>query len=96
MAGTILGGQKARDKNLAKDPEFYSKIGKKGGKNGHTGGFYANRELARIAGKKGGCTSRRRPAKAQGNLTAEDIAFPPLHVKQTLFSRLMTLFGRAR
>lgn len=59
MAGTIAGGKKAAAKNLAKDPDFYSKIGAKGGKNGKTGGFYANRELARIAGAKGGRKSRR-------------------------------------
>lgn len=38
---------------------LYSKIGAKGGKKGRTGGFYANRELARIAGAKGGSISRR-------------------------------------
>lgn len=31
MAGTRAGGLKARDKNLAKDPKFYSNIGRKGG-----------------------------------------------------------------
>jgi hypothetical protein len=30
-----------------------------GGRNGHTGGFYANRELAREAGRRGGKISRR-------------------------------------
>jgi general stress protein YciG len=61
MAGTKIGGQKAAAKNLAKDPNFYAKIGSKGGKNGNTGGFAANRELARIAGAKGGRISRRKP-----------------------------------
>ena len=59
MAGTKAGGIKAAQKNLAKDPNFYAKIGAKGGKNGHTGGFAANPELARIAGAKGGRISRR-------------------------------------
>lgn len=59
MAGTKLGGKKAAAKNLAKDPLFYAKIGAKGGRNGNTGGFAANPELARIAGKKGGQVSRR-------------------------------------
>ena len=59
MAGTKAGGLKAAQKNLQKDPNFYAKIGAKGGKNGHTGGFAANPELARIAGKKGGQISRR-------------------------------------
>lgn len=60
MAGTKAGGQKAAAKNLAKDPNFYAKIGAKGGKNGRTGGFAANPELARLAGAKGGRISRRR------------------------------------
>lgn len=59
MAGTIAGGKKAAAKNLAKDPNFYAKIGAKGGRNGRTGGFAANPELARIAGAKGGRISRR-------------------------------------
>ncbi|MCA9335994.1 hypothetical protein KC967_03770 [Candidatus Saccharibacteria bacterium] len=59
MAGTKAGGLKAAQKNLAKDPNFYAKIGRKGGQAGHTGGFAANPELARIAGAKGGRISRR-------------------------------------
>lgn len=62
MAGTKIGGQKAAAKNLARDPNFYAKIGKKGGENGNTGGFAANPELARIAGAKGGRISRRKKA----------------------------------
>jgi general stress protein YciG len=62
MAGTVNGGKKAAAKNLAKDPNFYAKIGRKGGQNGKTGGFAANPELARIAGAKGGRISRRRKA----------------------------------
>ena len=60
MAGTKAGGKLAAQKNLARDPSFYAKIGAKGGKNGHTGGFAANPDLARIAGRKGGMISRRR------------------------------------
>ena len=60
MAGTKAGGQKAAQTNKAKHgSDFYAKIGAKGGKNGSTGGFWANRELARIAGAKGGRISRR-------------------------------------
>lgn len=68
MAGTKAGGQKARDKNLAKDPNFYAKIGAKGGKNGKTGGFAANPELARIAGAKGGRISRRKKPVVQDDV----------------------------
>lgn len=64
MAGTKAGGLKAAKKNLARDPNFYAKIGTKGGKNGKTGGFAANPALARIAGAKGGKISRRRKAAA--------------------------------
>lgn len=67
MAGTKEGGRKAADKNLAKDPDFYKKIGMKGGSNGHTGGFAANPDLARIAGAKGGRISRR-PSKTTTSL----------------------------
>lgn len=63
MAGTKIGGQKAAAKNLANDPNFYSKIGAKGGANGRTGGFAANPELARIAGRKGGMAKGRNTKK---------------------------------
>ena len=60
MAGTKAGGVKAAATNKTRHgKDFYAKIGAKGGKNGHTGGFAANRELARLAGAKGGRISRR-------------------------------------
>ncbi len=60
MAGTTSGGRAAAQKNKARYGEdFYVKIGARGGRNGRTGGFYANRELARQAGAKGGRISRR-------------------------------------
>ena len=66
MAGTKAGGMKAAATNKAKyGKEFYARIGKKGGENGHTGGFAANPALARIAGAKGGRISRRGPAKKE-------------------------------
>ncbi|MGE5312599.1 MAG: general stress protein [Acidobacteriota bacterium] len=65
MAGTKAGGMKAAATNKARHgADFYAKIGKKGGQNGTTGGFAANRELARIAGAKGGRISRRRKSAA--------------------------------
>ena len=64
MAGTKAGGQKAANTNKAKyGKDFYAEIGRKGGRNGHTGGFAANPELAKIAGAKGGRTSKRGKAK---------------------------------
>jgi len=59
VSGTKAGGLKARDRNLAKDPDFYKKIGAIGGRLGTTGGFAADRKLARIAGAKGGRISKR-------------------------------------
>lgn len=60
MAGTKLGGRRAATSNKTRHgKDFYRIIGAIGGKNGHTGGFFANRELARIAGAKGGKLSRR-------------------------------------
>jgi general stress protein YciG len=60
MAGTIQGGKKAASTNKTRyGAEFYAKIGAKGGKIGRTGGFFANRELAREAGRVGGRISRR-------------------------------------
>jgi general stress protein YciG len=60
MAGTKAGGKAAAATNKAKyGADFYAKIGAQGGKKGHTGGFFADRDLARIAGAKGGRISRR-------------------------------------
>lgn len=48
MAGTKVGGQKAAATNKGKyGRDFYAEIGRKGGRNGHTGGFAANPELAK-------------------------------------------------
>lgn len=61
MAGTKIGGMKAAKKNKElHGADFYKMIGARGGKNGHTGGFAANPDLARTAGAKGGRISRRR------------------------------------
>lgn len=69
MAGTSKGGKKAAATNKARHgKDFYARIGAKGGRNGRTGGFAANPELARIAGAKGGRISRRGKAK----VTASD------------------------
>lgn len=60
MSGTIEGGKKASLTNKQRHgDDYYAKIGGKGGRNGRTGGFAANRDLARTAGAKGGRLSRR-------------------------------------
>lgn len=66
MAGTKEGGRKAAVTNKKKyGHDFYASIGRKGGRNGHTGGFAANPELAKIAGAIGGRKSKRGKAKAK-------------------------------
>ena len=73
MAGTKIGGLKAAATNKRKYGEdFYVKNGRKGGKNGNTGGFASyvvgtdgltGFQRAVVAGRKGGLISRRGPAK---------------------------------
>lgn len=66
MAGTKDGGVKAASTNKTRHgKDFYARIGRKGGQNGNTGGFAANRDLAREAGRKGGMKSRRGKATAK-------------------------------
>lgn len=60
MSGNKIGGQKARDKNLANDPDFYKKIGSRGGKAFQPDrGFARSHEHAAAAGRLGGLKSRR-------------------------------------
>lgn len=48
MAGTRTGGLKARETNYQiHGRDFYREIGRKGGRNGHTGGFASNPKLAK-------------------------------------------------
>lgn len=69
MAGTKAGGQLAAKRNKElHGADFYARIGAKGGKNGRTGGFAANPDLARIAGAKGGRISRRKKVVTQSDL----------------------------
>ena len=60
MAGTISGGLKAAKTNKERyGKDYYAEMGRKGGMNGHKGGFAANHALARLAGAKGGRSSKR-------------------------------------
>lgn len=69
MAGTAKGGKRAAQTNKERHGEdFYQRIGKLSNagweKNGRKPrGFAANRELARVAGAKGGKISRRNKEK---------------------------------
>lgn len=74
MAGTKAGGLKAREKNLAKNPNFYKEIGAKGGLKSRGGGFASitvcncnvidgSHIKSQCSGVKGGRISRRKPVK---------------------------------
>ena len=64
MSGTRIGALKASATNRERyGQDFYKRIGQIGGRNGSTGGFASNPELARVAGRKGGRISRRGPAR---------------------------------
>lgn len=70
MLQTSAGGRKTAQTIKEKwGSDFYREIGRKGGKNGHTGGFASDvigrdgltgKERARIAGKKCGTISKRK------------------------------------
>lgn len=63
MAGTAKGGRLAAEKNKKKyGSDFYARIGRMGGRRGHTGGFAAGeegRKRASVYGAIGGARSRR-------------------------------------
>jgi hypothetical protein len=63
MAGTASGGRLAAEKNKKKyGSDFYKKIGARGGRAGHSGGFAAGnegRKRASYYGAIGGSISRR-------------------------------------
>ena len=69
MSGTKIGGLKAAHTNRLKNGlDFYARIGAKGGRNGHTGGFASDKvgndgltgqQRASLYGKIGGRKSKR-------------------------------------
>lgn len=65
MSGSKAGGLKAAATNKERHGnDFYARIGAKGGsRSTPTGGFGADHDRARIAGAKGGATSKRDEAK---------------------------------
>ena len=73
LAGTKQGGKKTATTNIARHgKDFYSRIGKKGGSRGNTGGFASDvigkdgltgRERASRAGRIGGLKSKRNRKK---------------------------------
>lgn len=83
MVGTKAGGLKASQTNRERHGEdFYARIGKKGGENGHTGGFAADHALARAAGRKGGLKSSRKGIKTgQGKTKPRNRKKPVVETK---------------
>lgn len=73
MGNTRDGGLKTVATNkLRYGDDFYAKIGAKGGRKGTTGGFYADPELAREAGRRGGYATLRYPgARRKGHTFVE-------------------------
>lgn len=75
MPGTKIGGMKAAKTNKELyGNDYYKRIGKDGGRNGHSGGFASDkvgedgltgRERARLAGAIGGKKSKRGPSKKE-------------------------------
>lgn len=68
MAGNCEGARKTVKKILARDPDFYKRIGQIGGRKGHTGGFACTEvgedgltgaERAKVVGAKSGKISKR-------------------------------------
>lgn len=83
MTGTKKGGLKtAKTIKERYGKDFYREMGRKGGRNGNTGGFFDNPELAKKAGRKGGLVSSRaknkksyraRRARAERILATEEL-----------------------
>ena len=78
MPGTKIGGLKSKEKNLARDPDFYKNIGFRGGKLSRGGGFTKDIEcdcdaynwahkFSQCRGKLGGSISKRRKANNNGD-----------------------------
>lgn len=81
MAGTKAGGKKAAATNKERyGKDWYAKIGRKGGSKTNTlpKGFAANRELARIAGAKGGKISSRKGVPNSNSTVKKKVPQPHL------------------
>lgn len=76
MSGNSESAKKSRDKNLANDPEYYSKIGHKGGTAKHQfpGGFGSD------SVGKDGLTGKERAKVARWHKGEKDVA----HGKETI------------
>lgn len=86
MAGNCEGARKTVKKILARDPDFYRRIGQKGGRRSTTGGFACSEvgndgltgaERAKVAGAIGGRISRRGVSKKSTCVINTDASFKP-------------------
>lgn len=88
MVGTKSGGMKAAKTNKERHGDgFYARIGAIGGRNGHTGGFASNPELAREAGKKGGRKSSRAGIKNGEGKKSHTKEEPKKGILKRIFSK---------
>lgn len=102
MAGTHIGGKKAALKNKALRKDFYSEIGRKGGKVSRGGGFaymgigadgMTGKERAVEAGRRGGIISKR--GSYDTGPVIEAIHANPEYLKSVSpVSRIRNLFNR--
>jgi uncharacterized protein len=60
ISGSKIGGARAKAKLLAKDPDYYKKLGKKGGQATSGYAFGHGKVNPSEAGRKGGATPRRK------------------------------------
>jgi uncharacterized protein len=60
MGNNKIGGARAKAKLLAKDPDYYKKLGKKGGQATSGYAFGHGKVNPSEAGRKGGATPRRK------------------------------------
>ena len=92
MPGNRIGGLKASATNKARyGKDWYARIGRIGGKNGHTGGF-ASMTHERVAecGRKGGAISKRGPAK-HPHLRDDDVTIRKAEERKRLRAEIRAL-----
>lgn len=81
--GTHEGGKKIANALMAKDPNYYHKIGAKGGSVKVKKGFGTNHARAVAAGRIGGKISKRPPAW----MVSQDLNEPLIELKGSLWER---------
>lgn len=94
MAGTREGGLKAAATNLLRNgDDFYRRIGRTGGQNGHTGGFAANHKLAQEAGRLGGRRSIRGASLSTLRGETGQISAVTLNMFRDWFQKMLVIWN---